>query len=31
MKQLRKVWRGCTRDSEEAGESYFVLNQIADW
>ena len=26
MKQLRQVWRSCTRDNVEADESYFVLN-----
>ena len=31
MKQLREVWRSCTRDKEEADESYFVLNLAADW
>ena len=25
MKQLREVW-SCTRDNDEADESYFVLN-----
>ena len=29
MKQL--VWRSCSRDNVEAGESYFVLNPAADW
>ena len=31
MKQLREVWRSCTRDNVEADESYFVLNPAADW
>ena len=31
MKQLGEVWRSCTRDNVEAGESYFVLNPAADW
>ena len=30
MKQLGEVWRSCTRDNVEAGESYFVLNPAAD-
>ena len=30
MNQLREVWRSCTRDNVEAGESYFVLNPAAD-
>ena len=30
MKQLREVWRSCTRDNVEASESYFVLNPAAD-
>ena len=30
MKQLGEVWRSCTRDNVEAGESYFVLNLAAD-
>ena len=29
-KQLGEVWRSCTRDNVEAGESYFVLNPAAD-
>ena len=31
MKQSREVWRSCTRDNVETGESYFVLNPAADW
>ena len=31
MKQLRVVWRSCTRNNVEADESYFVLNPAADW
>ena len=27
MKQLREVWKSCTRDNVKAGEGYFVLNQ----
>ena len=30
LKQLGDVWRSCTRDNVEAGESYFVLNPAAD-
>ena len=30
MKQLREVWRSCTRDNVEADESYVVLNSAAD-
>ena len=30
MKQLRKVWRSCTRDNVEADDSHFVLNPAAD-
>ena len=30
VKQLGEVWRSCTRDNVEAGESYFVLNPAAD-
>ena len=30
IKQLREVWKSCTRDNVEAGESYFVLNPSAD-
>ena len=26
----RGKWRSCTRDNVEAGESYFVLNPVAD-
>ena len=28
--KLGDVWRSCTRDNVEAGESYFVLNPAAD-
>ena len=28
MKQLNEVWRCCTTDNVEAGESYFVLNLL---
>ena len=31
MKQVREVWRSCTRDNVEADESYFVLNPAANW
>ena len=31
MKQLREVWRNCTRDNVEADKSYFALNPAADW
>ena len=31
MKQLREVWRSCTRNNVDADESYFVLNPAADW
>ena len=29
MKQLREVWRSCTRDNVEADVGYFVLNPAA--
>ena len=25
------IWRNCTRDNAEAGETCFVLNLTADW
>ena len=31
MKQLREVWKSCTRNNVEADDSYFVLNPAADW
>ena len=31
MKQLREVWRSCTRDSAEADDSCFALIPTADW
>ena len=31
MKQLREVWRSCSRNNVGADESYFVLNPAADW
>ena len=30
MKQLRDVWRSCTRDNVEKGKSYVVMNSAAD-
>ena len=29
MKQLKEIWRSCTRINVEADESYFVLNPVA--
>ena len=31
IKQLREVWRSCTRDNVEADERYCVVNPFADW
>ena len=31
MKQLREVWRSCTRNNVETDESYLVLNPAAGW
>ena len=30
MKQLRVVWKSCTRDNVEADESNFALNPAAN-
>ena len=29
--EASQLWRNCTRDNVEAGESYFALNLAADW